>query len=211
MATEKSTTCRACPDCGVSLEGTHHSRKRCRPCAKENRRKYRREYGRLRYHRPAVKAKQRERQRTPAYKAQKRGYLKRPYVKAMVRERLQRPDVRAREQERLRAPAYREKVRDYQQRLEVKAARASRLRLRKPWDSTVTAKSVTVMLDAKRGRCAACGTNIRDGYHMDHIQPMARGGESTFTNLQLLCGTCNLKKHAKDPYEFAMQRGRLFI
>ena len=31
----------------------------------------------------------------------------------------------------------------------------------------------------------------------DHIVPFSRGGLTVWANLQLLCGNCNLKKHAK--------------
>lgn len=45
-----------------------------------------------------------------------------------------------------------------------------------------------------KGRCVKCGatTNL----HYDHILPFSKGGSSTTPdNIQLLCATCNLKKH----------------
>ena len=29
----------------------------------------------------------------------------------------------------------------------------------------------------QRGKCACCHASIKRGYHVDHIQPLARGGE----------------------------------
>jgi hypothetical protein len=40
-------------------------------------------------------------------------------------------------------------------------------------------------------------------FHIDHVVPLARGGETTFENLALACVTCSLRKaarvRAKDP------------
>ncbi|GHH80337.1 hypothetical protein GCM10018781_60340 [Kitasatospora indigofera] len=52
----------------------------------------------------------------------------------------------------------------------------------------------------ERGRCASCRTDLSgliDTFpdsNYDHMIPLARGGLNDLTNLQLLCGRCNLKK-----------------
>jgi len=33
--------------------------------------------------------------------------------------------------------------------------------------------------------------------HSDHIVPIARGGKTTWENLQTLCASCNLRKGAR--------------
>jgi 5-methylcytosine-specific restriction endonuclease McrA len=63
--------------------------------------------------------------------------------------------------------------------------------------------------EAQRWKCAVCRCDIHDGYHMDHIMPLARGGEHAPNNLQLLCGPCNLRKSAKHPVDFMQSRGFL--
>ncbi len=53
-----------------------------------------------------------------------------------------------------------------------------------------------------RGICTNCATDLSGllsvGYsqHLDHIVPLAQGGVNDVTNLQLLCGQCNLEKGA---------------
>lgn len=63
--------------------------------------------------------------------------------------------------------------------------------------------------DAQRWRCAVCVTPLRSGYHLDHVMPLARGGEHAPMNLQLLCPPCNVRKSAKDPIDFMQSRGFL--
>lgn len=61
----------------------------------------------------------------------------------------------------------------------------------------------------QKGRCVVCRTKLGNGYHIDHILPLARGGQHQGDNIQLLCAACNLSKHAKHPVEFMQQRGFL--
>ena len=44
-------------------------------------------------------------------------------------------------------------------------------------------------------RCRICGANgYFDSLEIDHVKPIAKGGKSTFDNLQTLCRTCNKNK-----------------
>jgi 5-methylcytosine-specific restriction endonuclease McrA len=69
--------------------------------------------------------------------------------------------------------------------------------------------------DAKRikkqqgGKCLNCKADLGDGGHIDHITPLARGGENTKYNIQWLCATCNMRKNRKDPIVWAQENGRL--
>ena len=72
-----------------------------------------------------------------------------------------------------------------------------------------TAADIRRIFDAQRGKCGHCLTGIKAGYHVDHIQPLARGGSNWPRNLQLLCAPCNQRKSAADPIDFARREGRL--
>lgn len=47
--------------------------------------------------------------------------------------------------------------------------------------------------------CRLCGKQMFDnvGLHIDHIMPIAKGGKTELSNLQVLCSVCNLKKSDK--------------
>lgn len=62
---------------------------------------------------------------------------------------------------------------------------------------------------AQRGRCAYCREILGDDTHIDHIQPVSRGGSGEKRNFQLTCSGCNLAKNARDPIEFAQSLGML--
>ena len=59
-------------------------------------------------------------------------------------------------------------------------------------------------------QCYWCDKLCDDAYHIDHYKPLAGGGKHEIDNLVIACPTCNIRKNAKDPYEFAQEVGRLF-
>lgn len=51
----------------------------------------------------------------------------------------------------------------------------------------------------QKGRCAMCGKKLDPHhYHIDHKKPVALGGKTTLSNLQLLCPECHMRKTKKD-------------
>ena len=72
-----------------------------------------------------------------------------------------------------------------------------------------TAKEIKALLALQRFRCANCKVSIKSVWHADHITPLAKGGSNWIRNIQLLCPLCNLRKHAKDPIDWAHENGRL--
>lgn len=84
---------------------------------------------------------------------------------------------------------------------------ASAKRLAVP--GVITPGWIPKLLELQRWTCIVCNKDLRFGYHIDHIEPIARGGENTDYNLQALCPRCNLEKSDKDPIEFMQSRGFL--
>lgn len=80
-------------------------------------------------------------------------------------------------------------------------------------DGNHTAADVLRIFEHQRGLCANCHSKLfksgKQKYHVDHIVPLAKGGSNWPSNLQCLCPTCNLSKHAKDPIAWANEQGRL--
>lgn len=68
---------------------------------------------------------------------------------------------------------------------------------------------VAKLVKLQRGKCACCGRPLGSRFHLDHIVPLALGGENADDNVQLLRVKCNLQKGAKHPVEFMQQRGLL--
>lgn len=57
------------------------------------------------------------------------------------------------------------------------------------------------VFERDRYQCKSCGkTNLETNLTIDHIIPLARGGQNDISNLQTLCTACNQrKKHYLDP------------
>jgi len=73
--------------------------------------------------------------------------------------------------------------------------RRSRPLLRREWERLARTLRPAI-LDRDRATCQACGRT--DGpLHIDHVIPIARGGSSDPSNLQVLCRACNLAKGAR--------------
>ena len=54
------------------------------------------------------------------------------------------------------------------------------------------------LMSRDRGKCANCGADfieLNEQPHIDHIVPLNKGGCNDIVNLQLLCSSCNGKKH----------------
>lgn len=71
-----------------------------------------------------------------------------------------------------------------------------------------TVEDIERIMKQQRGRCAYC--RIRLGtYHIDHVQPVSKGGTNYARNIQLTCVKCNLEKSARDPIVHAQKIGLL--
>ncbi len=72
-----------------------------------------------------------------------------------------------------------------------------------------TAQDIQEIYAQQKGRCIYCKCNLKKKYHVDHIVALINGGSNDRSNLQITCKSCNHKKHAKDPIDFAREIGIL--
>lgn len=87
-------------------------------------------------------------------------------------------------------------------------AKARRARLKGAKTEKVTKRDLEALLKRQMGLCAVCGVGL-SAKHLDHIMPLALGGEHAVRNLQYLCPSCNMSKSAKHPVDFMQSRGFL--
>lgn len=74
---------------------------------------------------------------------------------------------------------------------------------------TFTAAQITELYHKQRGKCACCAVKLGTAFHRDHKIPLSSGGSNDITNIELLCGPCNLAKSDMDPIDWANKRGLL--
>lgn len=58
------------------------------------------------------------------------------------------------------------------------------------------------LLSLQRGLCFYCGTDLAQGYHLEHMIPLSKGGLHDHENTCLACPSCNLRKRTKTAEEF---------
>ena len=63
-------------------------------------------------------------------------------------------------------------------------------------------EGVWEMYDSQDGLCAYCETPLFGNFHLDHMIPVTRGGESSWQNLAIACPSCNIRKSARTAEEF---------
>lgn len=117
-----------------------------------------------------------------------------------------------------KAAAYREKnrailrqrTRDWRKNNPEKAriSTINKKAMRKAAPGRFTHDDVQKRLTAQKHRCGWCRIKVT-AYHVDHINPISRGGTNLPNNIQILCADCNMRKHNTDPIDFARREGRL--
>ncbi|MEL6236997.1 MAG: HNH endonuclease [Pseudomonadota bacterium] len=85
----------------------------------------------------------------------------------------------------------------------------NRRKAKKAAGGNYTTKQIIELHKRQRYRCASCGRSTKKERHADHIIPLKLGGSNDITNIQILCPSCNLRKNAKHPIDFAQENGKL--
>lgn len=63
-------------------------------------------------------------------------------------------------------------------------------------------QQIDSVYEQQRGLCFWCGTETGSSYHVDHVIPLARGGDNTIENIVVSCPTCNATKGDRLPQVF---------
>ncbi len=69
-----------------------------------------------------------------------------------------------------------------------------------------TSADINDMWHEQEGHCYYCGAPVFGAYHLDHKQPLSRGGADKLDNLCIACPFCNSSKKDKTEQEFADYR-----
>lgn len=62
--------------------------------------------------------------------------------------------------------------------------------------------TVKRLIEYQGGLCVFCKKDITKHYYLDHIFPISKGGKHEPENLQILCQSCNCRKHNKTQEQF---------
>ncbi len=76
-------------------------------------------------------------------------------------------------------------------------------------EGSFTTGQIAELHKKQQGRCAWCAKKLGEKFHRDHRIPLSKGGSNRITNIELLCPTCNVRKQAQDPIEWARKNGKL--
>lgn len=91
----------------------------------------------------------------------------------------------------------------------ISAKRTQNRRAKKLGNGGILSKGIVQkLLNLQKGKCACCDKLLKDGYHLDHIMPLALGGKNIDNNVQLLSPICNWKKGSKHPDDWARENGK---
>lgn len=103
------------------------------------------------------------------------------------------------------------KAKEYQKTHPVIANLGKRMhKARKRAGGRHTRAELMELYDLQDGRCGYCGIpvfwNIKGSVHIDHVQPVSRGGSNIIDNLCLSCHDCNKEKYNKTIAEWMQSR-----
>lgn len=73
-------------------------------------------------------------------------------------------------------------------------------------DKSINEIAILKMMNNQKSKCIYCDTCIIKDFHIDHINPLSRGGLHSIINIQLLCPNCNCSKGNKNNKEFIKYR-----
>ena len=109
---------------------------------------------------------------------------------------------------------FKEKMREYRKTEKGKMVykNSNNKRRAKIREGNIKTEDLKLLIENSK-TCYWCNTKInkkeKAGYHLDHYIPLSKGGTHTLENIVISCPNCNILKSNKDPYQFALEKGRL--
>lgn len=131
-----------------------------------------------------------------------------------IKENKKRYSIANRDKERARCKKWRElnveKYKESQKKWESRNAEKRRLMashrraMIAKAGGTYSIEQIQEMLNSQGYTCADanCNKSLTNGYHIDHIIPLCKGGSNYISNIQCLCQKCNTSKGSKMPNEW---------
>jgi uncharacterized protein (TIGR02646 family) len=192
----ENCTHKVCRTCGIKQPSENFSRDskakdgllfRCKSCCK-------------RYHQ---NNKERVRERWKAYKEANqdalRAYHRQHYAENKDAKKRYQADYRERNAETIteyqrewrKANAEKKKMQNARHRAQVLKAPGSH-----------SEADIRRMYRDQDGLCAYCEIPLDGSFHVEHMQPLSRGGSNDWSNIAITCQGCNSRKHSKTVEEF---------
>lgn len=79
-------------------------------------------------------------------------------------------------------------------------------RRRAQCEGGASGRDIRIWLTHQLMECVWCGAECAEDFEIDHVFPLSKGGVHELYNLAVACPTCNRRKSAKLPLEFALER-----
>lgn len=73
-------------------------------------------------------------------------------------------------------------------------------------EGTFSAQDIQDILTRQDWKCLYCGEDLHEGYHVDHVVALVKGGSNWPNNLACACPSCNTSKRDRDVVEW-LSRG----
>lgn len=196
--------CKVCKSCGESKPLTSEFfrpgknykdgfRNQCRECGRAQTRRWRKSNpDRVAVHN-ANSYRNNKPERNAKMKAHREANPER--YREWDRARYLREREKLREQGRTHYQANKEKYAEY---------RDKRRAIERGGEGSYTRADVWGIYEEQEGCCYYCDGLLFGTFHVDHKQPVSRGGSNWPENLAVTCPTCNLRKQDKTEAEFKM-------
>lgn len=200
---ERRVSDHGCVECSRVNAASPKERERRREYMRDHQRRYRRK------HPDRIKATEAKRDKAKTAADRRAARAKNPERdRAALRRSFQKHKAKRLAESRAWKEANREQWRAMQ-----KAYKANRRALEAEAGGRIKKSEVLQLFTRQNGKCAAidCQCDIANGFHLDHIIPLSRGGSNGIENAQLLCGPCNLSKNNKTMEEWMAWKQELSL